>query len=109
MALLNIEQSNIGYSTDGIQSFINALNLQVITELIATMQSQATMIGLVVDQVWVGQSATAFKNKLERDTDTMCETLKQVKEELVGQFAQIAQNVDNYDSAIADSIKSQTE
>ena len=106
---LNIDQANIGYDTVGIQEFINSLNLEVITELTQEMDAQIPKIREVVDQVWVGQSANAFKEKLERDTSIMKQTLETLKEDVEGQFAQIAKNIDNYDSAIAETISSQTE
>lgn len=102
---LNIDQADIGYDAIGINDFISKLNLEVITELTILMQAQVPMLRLVVDQVWFGQAANAFKTKLENDTETMKKTLQEIRSELLGQFAQIAQNVDNYDAQIADSIK----
>lgn len=101
---LNIEQASVGYDTMGIQTFITNLNLNVITDLITKMNEEIPNLRQVVDQVWVGQGANAFKAKLERDFITMTKTLEAIKDSVDGQFAQIAQNVDNYDSAIAENI-----
>ena len=99
-----IEQAGIGYDTVGISNFLNKLNLDVIDDLIATLHNNMGTLRGAVDQMWVGQSANAFKDKLERDSQTMIETLDGIKDDVRAEFAQIAQNVDNYDAAIADSL-----
>lgn len=104
MAQLNIEQAGIGYDNVGISNFLNKLNLDVIDDLISTIHNDMVPLRAAVDQMWAGQSANAFKEKLERDSQTMIETLDGIKEDVKAEFAQIAQNVDNYDAAIADSL-----
>ena len=105
MAQLNIEQAGIGYDTAGISNFLNKLNLDVIDDLVSKLHNNIGPLREAVDQVWVGQSANAFKEKLERDSETMIQTLERIKDDVKAEFAQIAQNVDNYDSAIAESLK----
>lgn len=105
MAQLNIEQAGIGYDTVGISNFLNKLNLDVIDDLVAKLHNNMGTLRTAVDQVWAGQSANAFKEKLERDSETMIQTLEGIKDDVKAEFAQIAQNVDNYDSAIAESLK----
>ena len=105
MAQLNIEQAGIGYDTAGISNFLNKLNLDVIDDLVSKLHNNIGPLREAVDQVWVGQSANAFKEKLERDSETMIQTLEGIKDDVKAEFAQIAQNVDNYDSAIAESLK----
>ena len=63
-------------------------------------------VNMAVDACWAGQAADAFKAKFARDAETMCQTLESLEEEVRGQFAQIAQNVDNYDGSIAETINS---
>lgn len=104
MAQLNIEQAGIGYDQVGITTFLNKLNLDVIDDLIQTIHGNMGTLRSAVDQVWAGQSANAFKEKLERDSETMRQTLEGIKDDVKAEFAQIAQNVDNYDTAIADSL-----
>ncbi len=104
MAQLNIEQAGIGYDQTGISSFLNKLNLDVIDDLISTINGNMGTLRTAVDQVWAGQAANAFKEKMERDSDTMIKTLEGIKDDVKSEFAQIAQNIDNYDSAIADSL-----
>lgn len=105
MAQLNIEQAGIGYDTVGISNFLNKLNLDVIDDLISKLHNNMGTLRAAVDQVWAGQSANAFKEKLERDSETMVQTLEGIKDDVKAEFAQIAQNVDNYDSAIAESLR----
>lgn len=105
MAQLNIEQAGIGYDTAGISNFLNKLNLDVIDDLVSKLHNNIGPLREAVDQVWVGQSANAFKEKLERDSETMIQTLERIKDDVKAEFAQIAQNIDNYDSAIAESLK----
>ena len=104
MAQLNIEQAGIGYDQTGISEFLNKLNLDVIDDLISTINGNMGTLRTAVDQVWAGQAANAFKEKMERDSDTMIKTLEGIKDDVKSEFAQIAQNIDNYDSAIADSL-----
>ena len=105
MAQLNIEQAGIGYDTAGISNFLNKLNLDVIDDLVSKLHNNIGPLRQAVDQVWVGQPANAFTDKLERDSETMIQTLERIKDDVKAEFAQIAQNVDNYDSAIAESLK----
>ena len=105
MAQLNIEQAGIGYDTVGISNFLNKLNLDVIDDLISKLHNNMGTLRAAVDQVWAGQSAKEKKEKLERDSETMIQTLEGIKDDVKAEFAQIAQNVDNYDSAIAESLR----
>ena len=104
MAQLNIEQAGIGYDQQGISAFLEKLNLDVIDDLVQTINGNMGTLRSAVDQVWAGQAANAFKDKLDRDSQTMIKTLDGIKDDVRAEFAQIAQNVDNYDSAIANSL-----
>ena len=90
----------------GIQDFLEKLNVDVIDALVQEINSTIPNLVSTVDNVWMGQAAQAFKEKLERDSDTMMKTLGDIKEDVKGQFAQIAKNIDTYDSGIAEEIKS---
>ena len=68
MAQLNIEQAGIGYDTAGISNFLNKLNLDVIDDLVSKLHNNIGPLREAVDQVWVGQSANAFKEKLEKES-----------------------------------------
>lgn len=106
MAQLNIEQASQGYSVVGIQDFLSHLNLDVIDALTQKINDSMSTLREATDEVWAGQSADAFKAKLERDSRVMIDTLNGIEDDVRGQFAQIAKNVDNYDQALADQIKS---
>lgn len=104
MAQLNIEQATVGYDTVGIEDFLQKLNLEVISKLRQHINDNVGNLRQAVDQVWAGQSAEAFKAKIDRDSAIMIKTLEGIEDDVKGQFAQIAKNVDDYDSSIADSI-----
>ncbi len=102
---LNIEQASIGYDKMGMQAAVNRLNLIVFNGAAVAVRNAILPVNIAVDQCWAGQAADAFKAKFARDAETMCKTLESLEEEVRSQFAQIAKNVDNYDEAIAESIK----
>jgi len=102
---LNIEQATVGYDTTGLQSYINKINLEVIDALIQEMDKSIPQLRETTDTVWAGQSAEAFKTRLETDCQTMKNTLNNIKEMVESEMAQIAANVDSYDQATAESIK----
>lgn len=104
---LDISSATIGYDTQGIAKFIDMINIQVVKELTAKIDQTIPTLREEVDKVWVGQAANAFKNKLEKDSVTMKQTLEQLENNLRGQFAQIAKNVDTYDQQQAEAINSQ--
>lgn len=105
MAQLNIENATVGYSTVGLQDYINKINIEVVDKIIETINKTIPQLRETTDTVWVGQSADAFKQRLEDDSKTVIETLNSIKEMVEGQMAQIAQNVDNYDADAAEGIK----
>lgn len=102
---LGIDRATIGYDKMGMQAAVNKLNLIVFNGAAVAVRNAIPMVNIAVDQCWAGQSADAFKAKFARDAEVMCETLTSLEEEVRGQFAQIAQNVDNYDGAIAESFE----
>lgn len=104
MAHLSIEQATIGYDVTGLQQCINKLNMVVFQGAIDVIHTSIPEIRDAVDTCWQGRSADAFKGKLERDSQVMIDTLGELKEKVEGQFAQMAKNVDNFDTAIAESI-----
>lgn len=105
MANLSIEQATIGYDVMGLQQCINKLNMVVFQGAIDVIHSSIPAARAAVDACWQGQAADAFKEKMERDGQTMIDTLGELKEKVEGQFAQMAKNVDNFDAAIAESFK----
>ena len=106
MANVGIEQASIGYDKMGLQAAVNKLNLIVFNGAATAVRNAIVPVNMAVDACWAGQAADAFKAKFARDAETMCQTLESLEEEVRGQFAQIAQNVDNYDGSIAETINS---
>lgn len=107
MANVNIEQAVIGYDKAGLQLAVERLNYGVIGATRTVIDMVVPQVRVAVDSCWNGQSADAFKAKLERDAQAMKETLDKLQDEIVNEFAQMAKNIDNYDSALAESINQQ--
>ena len=101
---LSIESATLGYDTQGMQDAVNRLNLFVFTEIVVNLRNAIVPLNLAVDSMWAGQAANAFKNKFERDVEVMADTLDQLRDQVEGQFATIASNIDRYDGEIADKI-----
>ena len=106
MANLSIDQATLGYDTQGMQDAVNRLNLFVFTEIVVSLRNAIVPLNLAVDSMWAGQAANAFKNKFEKDVEVMADTLDQLRDQVEGQFATIATNVDQYDSDVAEKINS---
>lgn len=102
---LNIENATVGYSTVGLQDYINQINVQVVDKIIETINKTIPELRETTDSVWVGQSADAFKERLEEDSKTVIQTLQNIKDMVESQMAQVAQNVDNFDADAAEGIK----
>ena len=52
-----------------------------------------------------GASAEAFKEKMYNDTETLCNTLDKMAEELENELKTVGVNVEDYDNALAEQIK----
>lgn len=102
---IGIDNASVGYDTVGLQDYIQKINIEVIGEIIKTMNQTIPRLRESADAVWAGQACDAFKAKLEKDSDEMVKTLENLKEMVEGEMAQIAQNIDSSDAAIAESIK----
>ena len=104
MTTIGIENAQIGYDKVGLQKAVNNLNLIVFNGASQVVQNAKPLVHVAVDACWAGQAADAFKAKFDRDADTMSKTLEALCDEVEGQFAQMAKNIDNYDQSIEDSI-----
>lgn len=106
MANITIEQATVGYDTNGLQEVVNKLNLVIFNGAATKVRDSIVPMHQAVDACWAGQAADSFKAKYERDANTMIDTLNSLEEQVRGQIAQMAENVDKADSAIADRINS---
>lgn len=104
MANLGIESATHGYDKAGLQHAISKLNTDVFQRACNVLDTEVGKCRSAVDAIWKGKSADAFKAKLERDTATIQQDLKNMEDALESQFAAIAAGIDNSDSELADSI-----
>jgi len=102
---LGISNATVGYDVNGMQSLINDVNTKCVVPACTSIRTNAQNVRTVIDAVWVGASAEAFKTKLSEDTDTLCQTLEQVGEDIQGQLNTAGSNVEDYDNALAEQIK----
>ena len=101
---LDIAGAAVGYDAKGIQEFINKLNIEMIDDLVKQIHDAQSPINAAVDNVWQGRAANAFKEKFDRDGQTMIETLNIIKGDVESNLYQIGKNLDNFDEGIAEQI-----
>lgn len=101
-----IDQATVGYDKQGLQQVINNLNTNVFLASQNVIRASLPEVREAIDSCWQGQSAIAFKNRLDKDSQTMIDALSDLKDQCETQIWQIAKNIDNYDAALAESIKS---
>lgn len=99
-----IDSATQGYDTQGLQQVITNLNTNVFNAAQETIRKAIPEVRSAVDSCWSGKSADAFKERLDRDANTMIDALNNLRDQCEGQIAQIAKNVDQYDQALAESI-----
>ena len=102
---LNISGATSGYDVNGMQALITEVNTQCVVPACASLRRDVNEVRSTIDQVWVGASAEAFKNKLSDDTETMCQTLEEVGKQIQEQLNNAGSNVEEYDDALAQQIK----
>ena len=101
---LQISGSTIGYDVNGMQKLINDINVDVIPVACKTIRNESQKVRTTLDTVWVGASAEAFKDKIERDTTSLCNALVQLGEEITNELNNVGSNVEDYDAAIASQL-----
>ena len=102
---LNISGATSGYDVNGMQALITEVNTQCVVPACSSLRRDVNNVRSTIDQVWVGSSAEAFKNKLTEDTETMCKTLEDVGKLIQEQLNNAGSNVEEYDDALAQQIK----
>ncbi len=102
--MLNISSANIGYDVVGMNQLINDVNTQCVVPACASLRREANNLRQTIDTVWVGKSADAFKDKVTRDTETVCTTLEKVGEMIRNQMNNAGSNVEEYDQEIARTL-----
>ena len=102
--MLNISSANLGYDVVGMNQLINDVNTQCVVPACASLRREANNLRQTIDTVWVGKSAEAFKDKVTRDTETVCTTLEKVGEMIRNQMNNAGSNVEEYDQEIARTL-----
>ena len=102
--MLNISTANLGYDVNGMNQLITDVNVNCVVPTCSTLKSDAANIRQTIDAVWVGASAEAFKDKITRDTEAVCEALEKAGNLISSQMHNAGSNVEEYDQEIAQRL-----
>ena len=98
---LKISNATFGYDTNGMLSLIDEVKLTVIPDATKSIRNKKEKIRSTIDTVWVGSSADAFKDKLDYDTDVLCEALLEIKNLISENLNNVGSNVEDIDAEVA--------
>lgn len=105
MATMEANSASHGYDSDGTRKLLNKINEDLINEAISVLNNQVPNCISVVDTVWKGKSADAFKKKLENDTEILIKKLGELEEQLNSNINKILKNINNADEDAVYLIK----
>lgn len=97
---LTMSGATYGFDNNGVQSLINALELNVVEATITAMTQGLSTLQTTVDAGWVGNSAETFKSNMLKDKETVSESLKEAKDTLKSELFDIANELDQADSEL---------
>lgn len=63
----NIQQSTVGYDTQGVDDMLREIKTKVIVEAAEEMKTSVNALNEAIDNVWVGASADQFKENMQSD------------------------------------------
>ena len=98
---LNIQSSTMGYDTVGLQDLIKNIKIDIIPAMATSIRNSKNDVRDTINSVWVGASANAFKDKLDRDTEVLCKTLMDLTEAVENDVKTAGVNVEELDAEIA--------
>ena len=98
---LRIQGSSVGYDTVGLQDLINDIKIDIIPNIASSIRNSKENVKESINSVWVGASALAFKDKLDRDSEIVCNTLNNLTIELENDIKTAGVNVEELDAEIA--------
>ena len=101
---LNISGATQGVDLVGMQKLITDVNVQCIQPTKASLRSSANTLRETINTVWVGASANAFKDKITRDTELVCNTLDELEASIQNDMKHAGTNVEEYDAALAAAL-----
>ncbi len=101
---LTIEGATHGVDTGGIAQLINDLKLDMVDNVISSMDKRLATLQTEVDAAWQGTSAEQFKTNMQIDKDNISKLLRDSEEELKKYLYDIANSTTDQDEEIATSI-----
>ena len=72
---LNIDQASIGYDVGGLNAAYDGIRVKLIEDAANVLKNKAPTFLNSIDNYWKGSSADVFKEKFERDTESVINTL----------------------------------
>ena len=104
---LDIQGSNIGYDQNNLQSLIERIQTELIIDSLNKILDGITILEDNMPNYWVGDSAEAFRSKLEVDSSKLAQQFQSISRALESEIKQMMANVVNSDAVVAASILGQ--
>lgn len=104
---LTINNATIGYDIQELQSAINRLNIEVISETMNKMDAGMDKLFQTVDAVWAGKSAIVFKDNMQHDKDSIKKALATIRDDVIASFMQ--QIVDGFNDIDENIVSERSE
>ena len=101
---LRIGEASQGVDFVGMQQLITDVNVKAIQPTKASLRTSANSLRDTINAVWVGASAEAFKDKIARDTELVCNTLDALEASIQNDMKHAGTNVEEYDAALAAAL-----
>ena len=102
---LDIQTSHIGYDENNLQSLIEKIQTELINDAINKIMEGVTTLEGNMPDYWVGDSADAFREKLDNDSQKLKLAFEDIYKSLESEIKQMMANVANSDYAVGDSIR----
>ncbi|MBR3236445.1 hypothetical protein IKF92_02075 [Candidatus Saccharibacteria bacterium] len=77
MVEANIQQSTIGYDTQGVDDMLREIKTKVILEAAEEMKTSVNSLNEAIDSIWVGTSADQFKQNMQSDVTKISRKLEE--------------------------------
>ena len=102
---LDIGTSSLGYDANNLSTLIEKLQVELIDSTIESLANGVQTLESNMPDYWVGDSAEAFRNKLEADSYKLAQQFQSISNALAGEIGQMMANVANSDHTVGDSIR----
>jgi uncharacterized protein YukE len=102
---LDIQTSHIGYDANNLQSLIDKIQTELIIDAINKIMEGVTTLEEHMPDYWVGDSADAFREKLDNDSQKLKLAFEDIYKSLESEIKQMMANVANSDNAVGASIR----